>query len=129
MLQLNTNFDLAMFNGEILCQAHSLQLEAFSVSIKRLDPGLPKPKLQFVSSCRNKSDEDRLQILKEKSIELNVNEQVEFHKNVTYRAELSHTTVVPNDPGAEHSHTNVVPNDAGAKLNPTADIPNIVGAG
>ncbi|KAL5062412.1 hypothetical protein RYX36_024149 [Vicia faba] len=73
---------VAQFRPE---KAHSLQLEAFSVAVKRLDSGLPKPKLQFVGSCRNRSDEDRLQMLKEKAIELNVNEQVEFHKNVTYR--------------------------------------------
>lgn len=73
---------VAQFRPE---KAHSLQLEAFSVAIKRLDSGSPKPKLQFVGSCRNKSDEERLQMLKEKAVELNVNEQVEFHKNVTYR--------------------------------------------
>ncbi|KAK2406950.1 GDP-Man:Man(3)GlcNAc(2)-PP-Dol alpha-1,2-mannosyltransferase [Trifolium repens] len=73
---------VAQFRPE---KAHSLQLEAFSLAIKRLESGLPKPKLQFVGSCRNKSDDERLQRLKEKAIELNVNEQVEFHKNVTYR--------------------------------------------
>jgi len=46
---------------------------------------LPKPKFQIVGSCRNKSDDDRLQMLKKKAIELNISEQVEFHKNVTYR--------------------------------------------
>lgn len=73
---------VAQFRPE---KAHNLQLEAFSVAIKRLDSGFPKPKLQFVGSCRNKSDDERLQMLKTKAIELNVNEQVEFHKNVTYR--------------------------------------------
>ncbi|KAK2423353.1 GDP-Man:Man(3)GlcNAc(2)-PP-Dol alpha-1,2-mannosyltransferase [Trifolium repens] len=73
---------VAQFRPE---KAHSLQLEAFSLAIKRLESGLPKPKLQFVGNCRNKSDDERLQRLKEKAIELNVNEQVEFHKNVTYR--------------------------------------------
>ncbi|PNY05197.1 GDP-Man:Man(3)GlcNAc(2)-PP-Dol alpha-1,2-mannosyltransferase [Trifolium pratense] len=73
---------VAQFRPE---KAHSLQLEAFSLAIKRLESGLPKPKLQFVGSCRNKSDDERLQRLKEKAIELNVIEQVEFHKNVTYR--------------------------------------------
>ncbi|KOM25268.1 hypothetical protein LR48_Vigan66s002100 [Vigna angularis] len=66
-------------------KAHTLQLEAFSAAIKRLDPTLPKPKFQIVGSCRNKSDDDRLQMLKKKAIELNISEQVEFHKNVTYR--------------------------------------------
>ncbi|KAK2406850.1 asparagine-linked glycosylation protein [Trifolium repens] len=73
---------VAQFRPE---KAHSLQLEAFSLAIKRLESALPKPKLQFVGSCRNKSDDERLQRLKDKAIELNVNEQVEFHKNVTYR--------------------------------------------
>ncbi|KAL1293873.1 hypothetical protein HN51_054549 [Arachis hypogaea] len=73
---------VAQFRPE---KAHGLQLEAFSVAVKRLDSSLPKPRLQFVGSCRNKSDEERLQMLKDKAIELNVNEQVEFHKNVTYR--------------------------------------------
>ncbi|RYR03217.1 hypothetical protein Ahy_B06g082071 isoform C [Arachis hypogaea] len=68
--------------------AHGLQLEAFLVAVKRLDSSLPKPRLQFVGSCRNKSDEERLQMLKDKAIELNVNEQVEFHKNVTYRCSV-----------------------------------------
>ncbi|RDX77767.1 GDP-Man:Man(3)GlcNAc(2)-PP-Dol alpha-1,2-mannosyltransferase, partial [Mucuna pruriens] len=73
---------VAQFRPE---KAHTLQLEAFSAAIKRLDPSLPKPKFQIVGSCRNKSDEDRLQMLKKKAVELNVNEHVEFHKNVTYR--------------------------------------------
>ncbi|KAL9304118.1 hypothetical protein ACSQ67_021381 [Phaseolus vulgaris] len=73
---------VAQFRPE---KAHTLQLEAFSAAIKRLDPTLPKPKLQIVGSCRNKSDDDRLQMLKKKAIELNISEQVEFHKNVTYR--------------------------------------------
>ncbi|MED6131058.1 asparagine-linked glycosylation protein [Stylosanthes scabra] len=73
---------VAQFRPE---KAHGLQLEAFSVAVKRLDSSLTKPRLQFVGSCRNKSDEERLQILKDKAIELNVSEQVEFHKNITYR--------------------------------------------
>ncbi|KAI4305363.1 hypothetical protein L6164_028734 [Bauhinia variegata] len=73
---------VAQFRPE---KAHALQLEAFSTAIKRLDSNLPKPKLQFVGSCRNNSDEERLQMLKHKAIELNVDEYVEFYKNVTYR--------------------------------------------
>lgn len=73
------------FNCFFSLQAHSLQLEAFSAAIKRLDPSSPKPKLQFVGSCRNESDEERLQMLKNKAIELTVNQQVEFYKNITYR--------------------------------------------
>lgn len=46
---------------------------------------MPKPKLQFVGSCRNIMDEERLQVLKEKAMELNVDKQVEFYKNLTYR--------------------------------------------
>lgn len=50
-----------------------------------MDPGLPKPKLQLVGSCRNKGDEDRLQKLKEMAVELKVENDVEFHKNIMYR--------------------------------------------
>ncbi|XP_050152720.1 GDP-Man:Man(3)GlcNAc(2)-PP-Dol alpha-1,2-mannosyltransferase-like isoform X2 [Malus sylvestris] len=49
---------VAQFRPE---KAHGLQLEAFAVAIRKLDAHLPKPKLQFVGSCRNKADEDRLQ--------------------------------------------------------------------
>ena len=66
-------------------QAHTLQLEAFSVALKKLDADLPRPKLQFVGSCRNNSDEERLQNLKNKAIELKVDGDVEFYKNLMYR--------------------------------------------
>lgn len=70
----------------LFSQAHTLQLEAFSVAIGKLDADLPRPKLQFVGSCRNKSDEERLQNLKNKAVELKVDADVEFHKNITYRS-------------------------------------------
>lgn len=70
-------------------QAHPLQLEAFSVALRKLDADLPQPRLQFVGSCRNKSDEERLQSLKDKSIELKVDGNVEFHKNLLYRSVLT----------------------------------------
>ncbi|KAJ4720094.1 GDP-Man:Man(3)GlcNAc(2)-PP-Dol alpha-1,2-mannosyltransferase [Melia azedarach] len=73
---------VAQFRPE---KAHPLQLEAFSVALKKLDARLPKPKLQFVGSCRNKSDEERLQNLKDKAVELKVDGNVEFHKNLMYR--------------------------------------------
>ncbi|XP_020276517.1 GDP-Man:Man(3)GlcNAc(2)-PP-Dol alpha-1,2-mannosyltransferase-like isoform X2 [Asparagus officinalis] len=73
---------VAQFRPE---KAHTLQLEAFSLAVQRLDSDLPKPKLQFVGSCRNKEDLERLQNLKDKSRELNMDEHVEFHKDVTYR--------------------------------------------
>lgn len=73
---------VAQFRPE---KAHTLQLEAFSVALGRLDANLPIPKLQFVGSCRNKSDEERLQNLKNRAVELKVNTDVEFHENVTYR--------------------------------------------
>ncbi|XP_059458819.1 GDP-Man:Man(3)GlcNAc(2)-PP-Dol alpha-1,2-mannosyltransferase isoform X2 [Corylus avellana] len=66
-------------------QAHTLQLEAFSVALKKLDADLPRPKLQFVGSCRNKSDEERLQNLENRAIELKVDGDVEFYKNLMYR--------------------------------------------
>lgn len=46
---------------------------------------MPRPKLQFVGSCRNKSDEDRLQNLKDRAAELGVAGDVEFYKNIKYR--------------------------------------------
>lgn len=71
-----------------MSQAHPLQLEAFSVALGKLDADLPRPKLQIVGSCRNKSDEERLQNLKNKAIELKVDGDVEFFKNVMYRCVL-----------------------------------------
>ncbi|XP_031264212.1 GDP-Man:Man(3)GlcNAc(2)-PP-Dol alpha-1,2-mannosyltransferase isoform X2 [Pistacia vera] len=73
---------VAQFRPE---KAHPLQLEAFSLAIRKLDADLPRPKLQIVGSCRNKSDEERLQNLKDKAVELKVDGDVEFHKNVMYR--------------------------------------------
>ncbi|KAG4134094.1 hypothetical protein ERO13_D08G135600v2 [Gossypium hirsutum] len=69
---------VAQFRPE---KAHSLQLEAFSVAIKKLDEHSRRPKLQFVGSCRNKSDKERLQNLKDKAVQLNIQDDVEFHKN------------------------------------------------
>lgn len=76
-----------LHNLILLSQAHTVQLEAFSVALKKLDADLPRPKLQFVGSCRNKSDEERLQNLKNKAIELKVDGDVEFYKNLMYRFE------------------------------------------
>ncbi|XP_010534609.1 PREDICTED: GDP-Man:Man(3)GlcNAc(2)-PP-Dol alpha-1,2-mannosyltransferase [Tarenaya hassleriana] len=73
---------VAQFRPE---KAHMLQLEAFSLALEKLDPHLPRPKLQFVGSCRNQSDEERLQKLKDRSVELKVDGDVEFYKNVMYR--------------------------------------------
>ncbi|XP_019161636.1 PREDICTED: GDP-Man:Man(3)GlcNAc(2)-PP-Dol alpha-1,2-mannosyltransferase [Ipomoea nil] len=72
---------VAQFRPE---KAHPLQLEALAVAIKKLEPGLPKPKLQLVGSCRNEADEKRLQNLKDLAKKLNVENDVEFHKNVMY---------------------------------------------
>ncbi|OAY46281.1 GDP-Man:Man(3)GlcNAc(2)-PP-Dol alpha-1,2-mannosyltransferase [Manihot esculenta] len=77
---------VAQFRPE---KAHPLQLEAFSVAIRKLDPDLPRPKLQFVGSCRHKSDEERLQKLKDKAVELKVDGDVQFYKNVMYRELIS----------------------------------------
>ncbi|XP_073288414.1 GDP-Man:Man(3)GlcNAc(2)-PP-Dol alpha-1,2-mannosyltransferase-like [Primulina huaijiensis] len=65
-------------------KAHPLQLEAFAIVVKNLNADLPSPKLQFVGSCRNAADERRLQHLKDRARELNVESDVEFHRNVTY---------------------------------------------
>ncbi|XP_010275119.1 PREDICTED: GDP-Man:Man(3)GlcNAc(2)-PP-Dol alpha-1,2-mannosyltransferase [Nelumbo nucifera] len=62
-----------------------LQLEAFSIAIRKMDADLPRPRLQFVGSCRNKGDEERLQKLRDKAVELQVVNDVEFHKNLMYR--------------------------------------------
>lgn len=75
-----------LFNLILWSQAHTVQLEAFSVALEKLDADLPRPKLQFVGSCRNKSDEERLQNLMNRAVELKVDTDVEFHKNVTYRS-------------------------------------------
>ncbi|KAG6735070.1 hypothetical protein I3843_01G291300 [Carya illinoinensis] len=77
-----TIISVAQFRPE---KAHTLQLEAFSVALGKLDADMPRPKLQFVGSCRNKSDEERLQNLKNRATELNVDGDVEFFKNVMYR--------------------------------------------
>ncbi|XP_009786937.2 GDP-Man:Man(3)GlcNAc(2)-PP-Dol alpha-1,2-mannosyltransferase isoform X2 [Nicotiana tabacum] len=73
---------VAQFRPE---KAHPLQLEAFAVAIKKLDQDLPRPIIQLVGSCRNEADEKRLQNLKDLAIKLNVDDHVEFHKNVMYR--------------------------------------------
>lgn len=74
-----------MLNWFVMHQAHPLQLEALAIAIKKLEPDLPRPKLQLVGSCRNEADEKRLQNLKDLAKILNVENDVEFHKNVMYR--------------------------------------------
>ncbi|WOL06643.1 GDP-Man:Man(3)GlcNAc(2)-PP-Dol alpha-1,2-mannosyltransferase-like [Canna indica] len=73
---------IAQFRPE---KAHALQLEAFALAVGRLEQNLPRPKLQFVGSCRNKQDEERLQKLKIRSSDLNMDNYVEFHRDVMYR--------------------------------------------
>lgn len=68
-----------------MSQAHPLQLEAFSVAIKRLDADMQRPVLQFVGSCRNQFDEDRLQKLQDKAVELKIDGDLQFYKNVMCR--------------------------------------------
>lgn len=70
---------------KIVCQAHPLQLQAFALSISKIGSDVSRPKLQFVGSCRNDADEARLQNLKDLAVELKVEDDVEFHKNVSYR--------------------------------------------
>ncbi|KAK6141981.1 hypothetical protein DH2020_020746 [Rehmannia glutinosa] len=79
----------SMLTGATIRKAHQLQLEAFAVAIKNLDTDLPRPKLQFVGSCRNEEDEKRLQNLKDRANELKLDSDVEFHKNVTYSEMVS----------------------------------------
>ncbi|KAF5199031.1 GDP-Man:Man(3)GlcNAc(2)-PP-Dol alpha-1,2-mannosyltransferase [Thalictrum thalictroides] len=66
-------------------KAHTLQLEAFSIALGKLEADSPRLRLQFVGSCRNKEDEDRLQKLKDKAIELKVEKDVEFYQNLMYK--------------------------------------------
>jgi alpha-1,2-mannosyltransferase len=73
---------VAQFRPE---KAHMLQLEAFSLALEKLDADVPRPKLQFVGSCRNNSDEERLQKLKDRAVELKVDGDVQFYKNAMYR--------------------------------------------
>ncbi|KAF5738445.1 GDP-Man:Man(3)GlcNAc(2)-PP-Dol alpha-1 2-mannosyltransferase [Tripterygium wilfordii] len=73
---------VAQFRPE---KAHAVQLEAFAIAIQKLATDFPRPKLHFVGSCRNKSDEERMQNLKDRAIELKVDKDVEFFKNVMYR--------------------------------------------
>ncbi|XP_077222265.1 GDP-Man:Man(3)GlcNAc(2)-PP-Dol alpha-1,2-mannosyltransferase-like [Tasmannia lanceolata] len=80
--EIPTIISVAQFRPE---KAHTLQLEAFSLAVRRLDPDTPRPKLQFVGSCRNKEDQERLQKLKDKSVELNMDKHVEFYKDLMYR--------------------------------------------
>ncbi|KAK4799826.1 hypothetical protein SAY86_025191 [Trapa natans] len=77
-----TFISVAQFRPE---KAHGLQLEAFSLAVKKLDHNLPRPKLQFVGSCRNKSDENRLEELKRRAADLGVQSDVQFYKNIKYR--------------------------------------------
>ncbi|KAG6746142.1 hypothetical protein POTOM_050656 [Populus tomentosa] len=72
---------VAQFRPE---KAHPLQLEALSVAIKRLDAAMARPVLQFVGSCRNQFDEDRLQKLQDKAVELKIDGELQFYKNVMY---------------------------------------------
>ncbi|PIA49906.1 hypothetical protein AQUCO_01300559v1 [Aquilegia coerulea] len=84
MSNRNHNFiSVAQFRPE---KAHTLQLEAFAVALSKVDADSPSLKLQFVGSCRNKEDEDRLQKLKDKAVDLNIENNVEFYKNLMYRA-------------------------------------------
>ncbi|KAG9446768.1 hypothetical protein H6P81_012896 [Aristolochia fimbriata] len=73
---------VAQFRPE---KAHALQLEAFALAIERLNSSSYRPKLQFVGSCRNNEDQDRLLKLKSRSIELNLDKHVEFHKDLPYK--------------------------------------------
>ncbi|CAN6458422.1 unnamed protein product [Victoria cruziana] len=73
---------VAQFRPE---KAHSLQIEAFALAIKKLQADAPRPRLQFVGSCRNSEDKKRLSQLKEKCTQLNIEEDVEFHEDLKYR--------------------------------------------
>ncbi|KAH0930543.1 hypothetical protein HID58_016270, partial [Brassica napus] len=71
---------VAQFRPE---KAHMLQ--GLFTSLKKLERDVPRPKLQFVGSCRNESDEERLQKLKDRADELKLDGDVEFYKKAMYR--------------------------------------------
>ncbi|XP_031473711.1 GDP-Man:Man(3)GlcNAc(2)-PP-Dol alpha-1,2-mannosyltransferase isoform X1 [Nymphaea colorata] len=73
---------VAQFRPE---KAHALQIDAFALVIKKLQADAPRPKLQFVGSCRNSQDKKRLSQLKEKCAQLNIKEDVEFYEDLKYR--------------------------------------------
>ncbi|KAF9597520.1 hypothetical protein IFM89_019434, partial [Coptis chinensis] len=50
-------------------------------------------KLAQAKGCRNKEDQDRLQKLKDKAIELKVEKDVEFYKNLMYRTHKSYNSM------------------------------------
>lgn len=69
-----------------------MQLEAFTRVIQELNTGDFSEKtrtgsvqLKLVGSCRNKEDEDRVEKLKLRCLELGIAQQVEFLVNVPYR--------------------------------------------
>ncbi|KAI3944881.1 hypothetical protein MKW92_034613, partial [Papaver armeniacum] len=74
---------------------HTLQLDAFSVAIEKLDPNSPRPKLQFMGSCRNQEEEQRLQKLKERDIEPKAEKDVEFYRNLMYRYNFNYDIPKP----------------------------------
>lgn len=86
----NTYFiSVAQFRPE---KAHGVQLEAFTRVIQELNTGDFSEKtrtgsvqLKLVGSCRNKEDEDRVEKLKLRCLELGIAQQVEFLVNVPYR--------------------------------------------
>ena len=88
LLQDLTAHSLKYLYPFTLCspQAHGLQLEAFALALERLDSDFLKPKLQFAGSCRNKEDLERLQKLKDRAVELHIDELVEFHQDISYRS-------------------------------------------
>ncbi|KAF9602840.1 hypothetical protein IFM89_031700, partial [Coptis chinensis] len=49
-----------------------------------------RSKLAQAKGCRNKEDEDRMQKLKDRAIELKVEKDVEFYKNLMYRWVSNH---------------------------------------
>ncbi|MQM10183.1 hypothetical protein Taro_043077 [Colocasia esculenta] len=73
---------VAQFRPE---KAHTVQLEAFSLALQRLDATLPRPKLLFVGSCRNIDDKERVRKLRDKCSQLNIDHDVEFYEDVKYR--------------------------------------------
>ncbi|XP_057292295.1 GDP-Man:Man(3)GlcNAc(2)-PP-Dol alpha-1,2-mannosyltransferase-like [Hydractinia symbiolongicarpus] len=70
---------------------HLMQLNIFKDFQKQLKKEeKEKYKLLLVGSCRDKGDEARVQMLKDKAKQLHINKYVSFHLNVSYEELIDH---------------------------------------
>jgi len=66
---------------------HPLQLQAFKLVLDRLS--LPNLRLHLVGGVRNEEDKERVRILRQMAIDLNIAGQVDFHVDMPYADLLS----------------------------------------